>query len=60
MAGVSMTAAFRPAPILSATPLRSGGAPPLYGEHTREVLLERGWSAAEVDALYKNGALGAA
>lgn len=32
----------RPAPILSKTPLRSGGAPPLYGEHTEEILLEHG------------------
>ena len=48
----------RPAPIMSGTPLKIHGGPPLYGEHTREVLEEHGWSAAEVDALYERGTLG--
>ena len=48
----------RPAPIMSGTPLKIRGGPPLYGEHTREVLEEHGWSAAEVDALYERGTLG--
>ena len=29
-----------------------------YGEHTREVLLEHGWSVAEVDALAEKGTFG--
>ena len=28
------------------------GGPPLYGEHTAEVLAEYGFSAAEIEALY--------
>lgn len=31
-------------------------AAPLLGEHTREVLAEFGFSAAEIDALYASGA----
>jgi crotonobetainyl-CoA:carnitine CoA-transferase CaiB-like acyl-CoA transferase len=42
---------------LSATPggLRRGA--PLLGEHTREILAERGFSAAEIDALVASGAV---
>ena len=37
---------------LSATPGNVTRAAPLLGQHTREVLLEYGFSAAEIDALY--------
>ncbi len=30
---------------------------PVYGEHTREILLEAGWSSAEVTALEESGAV---
>ncbi len=41
---------------LSATPGRVTRPAPLFGEHTREVLGEYGFSAAEVDALFAQGA----
>ena len=42
---------------LSATPVQYRRAPPLLGEHTDEVLRELGWSAAELAALRKTGAI---
>jgi crotonobetainyl-CoA:carnitine CoA-transferase CaiB-like acyl-CoA transferase len=48
----------RPAPQLSATPMRIAGGPPMYGEHTEEVLLELGWSQEEVSGLFARGVLG--
>ena len=41
---------------LSASPGGVKRAAPLLGEHTREVLVEYGFSAAEIDALYASGA----
>jgi crotonobetainyl-CoA:carnitine CoA-transferase CaiB-like acyl-CoA transferase len=41
---------------LSATPARVLRAAPLYGQHTREVLLEFGFGAVEVQALLDAGA----
>jgi crotonobetainyl-CoA:carnitine CoA-transferase CaiB-like acyl-CoA transferase len=41
---------------LSATPGRISRPAPLLGEHTREVLLEFGFSEAEIDALLAQGA----
>jgi len=41
---------------LSATPARVVRPAPLYGQHTREVLLEFGFGAAEVQALLDAGA----
>ena len=41
---------------LSATPGRVVRPAPLLGEHTREVLSEFGFSAAEIEALYDCGA----
>lgn len=40
-----------------ATP-RTAGPPPAVGQHNDEVLREAGFSAAEIDALKKSGALG--
>ncbi len=37
---------------LSDTPARIQGAPMLVGEHTREILAELGYAAAEIDALF--------
>jgi crotonobetainyl-CoA:carnitine CoA-transferase CaiB-like acyl-CoA transferase len=37
---------------------RPSGPPPAVGEHSEEVLREAGFSAAEVAALKKSGALG--
>eukprot|EP01045_Picozoa_sp_COSAG04_P016465 COSAG04_NODE_1377_length_7013_cov_1.709141_2_plen_87_part_00 len=48
----------RPAPVMSGTPLRIYGGPPLYGEHTQEVLEEHGWSEEEIGALREQGVLG--
>ena len=42
---------------LSATPVQYRRPPPLLGEHTDEVLRELGWSAAELSALRKSGAI---
>ncbi|MBC7993888.1 MAG: CoA transferase [Rhizobacter sp.] len=42
---------------LSATPVQYRRPPPLLGEHTDEVLRELGWSAAELAALRKTGAI---
>ena len=41
----------------SQTPARVDRPAPLLGEHTREVLHEAGYSAAEVDALIAQGAV---
>jgi hypothetical protein len=43
------TGEARPAPILSKTPMRSGGAPPLYGEHTDQILVESGYVRLQCD-----------
>ncbi len=45
---------------LSATPGGVTRGAPLYGEHTREVLSEYGYGAAEIDALIRDGAVVAA
>jgi crotonobetainyl-CoA:carnitine CoA-transferase CaiB-like acyl-CoA transferase len=50
------TQALGPPVKLSATPAEVTRHAPSLGEHTREVLLERGWTAAEVDALIASGA----
>jgi crotonobetainyl-CoA:carnitine CoA-transferase CaiB-like acyl-CoA transferase len=39
----------------STTPGDTGAAAPLLGEHTREVLREYGYGAAEIDALINAG-----
>jgi len=44
---------------LSATPGRVSRAAPTYGQHTREVLGEFGFSAAEIEALIASGAAAA-
>ncbi len=41
----------------SATPAGVRRAAPLYGEHTREVLREHGFSDAEIDRMAKTGAI---
>jgi crotonobetainyl-CoA:carnitine CoA-transferase CaiB-like acyl-CoA transferase len=41
---------------LSASPGKVTRAAPALGQHTREVLAEFGFSAAEIDALYASGA----
>ena len=53
----------RPAPLMSATPLRvsgrdSGPHAPLYGEHTAEVMREAGFSEAEIGRMREEGAFG--
>jgi len=40
----------------SATPTEVSRPAPLFGQHTREVLSEAGFSAAEIDALFAEGA----
>ena len=42
---------------LSATPLDVGRRAPLLGEHTSEVLVEHGFSEAEIETLRKNGVI---
>ena len=42
---------------LSATPVSYRHAPPLLGQHTRELLLEAGRTDAEVDALIRDGVI---
>lgn len=44
----------------SATPGKVRRGAPLYGEHTRAVLLEAGYSPAEIDAMVKAGAVACA
>lgn len=41
----------------SATPGKVTRPAPLYGEHTREVLLQHGYADAEIDALHRDGAV---
>ena len=49
-----------PAPRLERTPGRAGVTAPRDGEHTREVLLEAGLGAEEIDGLLRCGVLGEA
>jgi formyl-CoA transferase len=42
---------------LSATPARYSAAPPAIGAHSREILAELGYSAAEQEALLRSGAV---
>jgi len=46
-----------PAPRFSATPAAIGAPPPLRGEHTDAVLLDGGFTAAEIDMLRAAGAI---
>ena len=46
-----------PAPRFSRTPSAARSAPPMNGEHTREVLTEFGCSPAEIERLQKAGAI---
>lgn len=55
VAGVTQPA---PAPRFSATPGQIQGPPPKIGAHDREALADWGFSAAEIDALERAGALG--
>jgi len=45
----------RPAPLLSRTPANPSLRNPRVGEHTQEVLLEAGYSQAEIRELVQNG-----
>jgi alpha-methylacyl-CoA racemase len=49
-----------PAPRLSRTPGIGGRPRPKVGEHTRAVLGEAGFAAAEIETLLASGAAGAA
>jgi formyl-CoA transferase len=42
---------------LSTTPAAVRAAPPAIGQHTRVILAEAGYSAGEVDALFRSGAV---
>jgi len=42
---------------LSRTPGRAHSAPPRFGQHTRELLLEHGYGAATIDALIERGTI---
>ncbi len=42
---------------LSRTPGRAHSAPPRFGQHTRELLLEHGYGAATIDALIGRGTI---
>ena len=44
----------------SDTPADPGGDPAVFGEHTREVLAEYGYSAEQIDAMCASGAVFAA
>merc|ERR1712166_137682 len=46
-----------PAPIMHGTPLQVTGSPPLYGEHTDEILKELGLSSIQIASLYADGAV---
>jgi crotonobetainyl-CoA:carnitine CoA-transferase CaiB-like acyl-CoA transferase len=48
----------RPAAQFSATPATIRQGAPLLGEHTEEVLIELGYSAAEIVELHAEGAFG--
>ncbi|MEM6851005.1 MAG: CoA transferase [Pseudomonadota bacterium] len=60
---VAFPGAPRPAPVadlpIDFSDLEAGvqGRPPLLGEHTRETLLQVGYSEAEIDALQRDGAI---
>jgi formyl-CoA transferase len=41
---------------LSRTPASLRSTPPAFGEATREVLAEAGYTAAEIDVLFSSGA----
>ena len=43
---------------LSVTPVSYRHAPPLLGQHTREILLEAGFNETQISALHQHGALG--
>ena len=46
------------APIrMSATPIRYEGAPPLLGQHTREILLQHGIAEPEIEELARRGVI---
>lgn len=47
-----------PAPRFSRTPARAGGPAPARGQHTDEVLTERGFGAERISRLRKAGAIG--
>ena len=49
---------LRPPLTFSDTPARIRTGPPADGAHTREVLAELGYDAAEIDALHASGAVG--
>jgi formyl-CoA transferase len=42
---------------LSRTPGRAHSAPPRFGQHTRELLIEHGYGAATIDALIARGTI---
>lgn len=48
----------RPAPLMSATPLKVGGAAPQRGEHTVEILKEYGFSTQQRASLRAEGVFG--
>jgi crotonobetainyl-CoA:carnitine CoA-transferase CaiB-like acyl-CoA transferase len=48
----------RPAPLMSETPCRVGGAAPNRGQHTDEVLKEVGYSAEQIKAMRAGGVFG--
>lgn len=50
----------KPATRFAGTPTTLGRGAPALGEHTNEVLIEAGWTAAEVDELVTIGAIGRA
>jgi alpha-methylacyl-CoA racemase len=54
LAGITQPA---PAPRFSRTPSAVRGPPPVSGEHTRSVLLESGFSAADIERLVQAGAI---
>jgi len=43
--------------IFDAQPRELGRLPPVLGQHTREVLLEFGWSGAQIEQLHRSGAV---
>jgi len=55
---LSGTVPMVPAPMkMSATPVRGQRAPPLLGEHTREILRGQGMSEAEIEELARRGVI---
>ena len=48
----------RPAPLMSATPFKMGGAAPQRGEHTVEILKEYGFSTQQRASLRAKGVFG--